>query len=73
MRLLDSTRSRSGLPGRLGGELALGGLATGRLACGLLGSGHLDFVEKMLERMWKSDRERRKTFPDPAPCRERVS
>jgi len=38
--LLDTTGGRSGLAGRLGGELLTRSLSSGRLTSGLLGTGH---------------------------------
>ena len=40
VRLLDSSRGRSGLAGSLGGELLTGSLSSSRFAGGLLGTGH---------------------------------
>ena len=45
MRLLDSSSSRSTLPGCLGGELLTRGLASSGLAGSLLGTSHLLFAD----------------------------
>jgi len=46
VRLLDTTRSRGGLAGGLGGELLTRSLASGGLTSGLLGTGH--FLQRMM-------------------------